>query len=40
MSGEMTGQQACIIIYAMDTLDYWLYPLGLALVVALVALAG
>jgi hypothetical protein len=25
---------------AMDTLDYWLYSIGLALVVALVALAG
>jgi len=24
----------------MDTLDYWLYSLGLALVVAVVALAG
>jgi hypothetical protein len=24
----------------MDTLDYWLYSIGLALVVAVVALAG
>jgi hypothetical protein len=40
MPAEMIGQQARIIMHAMDTLDYWLYPLGLALVVALVALAG
>jgi hypothetical protein len=37
----MAGQQNVISIDAtMDTLDYWLDAIGLALVVALVALAG
>jgi hypothetical protein len=33
-------QQRCRSMTAVDTLDYWLYSVGLALVVAVVTLVG
>jgi hypothetical protein len=40
MSEETAGNRSASSFTAMDSFDYWLDSIGLALVVALVALAG